>query len=305
LTGFITQKALTITANNDAKFYGLADTAGYYGVSYAGFVSGETASNLSTAPTISRSNSSVNDANTYNGVLVPSGAAANNYSFSYVNGNYTIVPAGQLLVRLANTSHTYGTAPTYTVTEAKYLRNDNTTQVDLLSAAGAIVNASSAGLVSVTDANGTTATFNAAALNGTYSTSGWLNVGAYQWSASNIAVSSGANFSNTINVVGSETVAVKSITPAPTISKVYDGSTTIAPLSGTPAGVVTGDVVTLGGAGTYANKNAGTGKTYTLTNLALSGADATNYSLSYRGQPDRHQRCGDGQSHHRVWRGCQ
>ena len=135
-------------------------------------------------------------------------------------------------------------------------------------------------LVSVTDANGTTATFNAAALNGTYSTSGWLNVGAYQWSASNIAVSSGANFNNTINVVGSETVAVKSITPAPTISKVYDGTTTIAPLSGTPAGVVTGDVVTLGGAGSYANKNAANGKTYTLTNLALSGADATNYSLS-------------------------
>ena len=27
----------------------------------------------------------------------------------------------------------------------------------------------------------------------------------------------------------------------------YDGTTTIAPLSGTPAGVLTGDVVTLGG----------------------------------------------------------
>jgi hypothetical protein len=61
---------------------------------------------------------------------------------------------------------------------------------------------------------------------------------------------------------------------------VYDGSTTIAALSGTPAGVVTGDMVQLNGAGTYANKNAATGKTYTLTNLSLSGTDASNYGLS-------------------------
>ena len=81
-------------------------------------------------------------------------------------------------------------------------------------------------------------------------------------------------------MVGAETVNVKSITPAPTINKVYDGSTSIAALSGTPTGVVTGDVVTLNGAGTYANKNAGTGKTYTLTNQALTGTDAANYSLS-------------------------
>ena len=90
LTGTITKKVLTVTANNDAKFYGLADASGYYGVSYAGFVSGESATNLTTSPTVTRSNSSTQTAGSYTGVLVPAGAAATNYSFTYVNGNYTI-----------------------------------------------------------------------------------------------------------------------------------------------------------------------------------------------------------------------
>ena len=79
-------------------------------------------------------------------MLVPTGAAATNYSMTYVNGSYTIVPANEILVRLANVSNVYGTAPTYTVTEAKYLKtSDGTTQVDLLSAAGASATTSSAG----------------------------------------------------------------------------------------------------------------------------------------------------------------
>ena len=93
----ISKAELKVVANNDAKFYGLADASGYYGVTYAGFVSGESASTLTTAPTVTRSNSSTQIAGTYTGVLVAAGGAATNYSFTYVNGNYTIVPAGQLL----------------------------------------------------------------------------------------------------------------------------------------------------------------------------------------------------------------
>ena len=62
LSANIIKKALTITANNDARFAGQTDTAGYYGVSYVGFASGESSSNLSTLPTITRSNSSVGTA---------------------------------------------------------------------------------------------------------------------------------------------------------------------------------------------------------------------------------------------------
>jgi hypothetical protein len=91
------------------------------------------------------------------------------------------------------------------------------------------------------------------------------------------------NFNNTVNVVGSQTVTTKFFAPTPTISKVYDGTTAIAALSGTPTGVVTGDKVTISGAGVYADKNVGTNKTYTLSNMALSGTDAGNYALTMGG----------------------
>jgi hypothetical protein len=281
LSANITQKALTITANNDARFAGQTDTLGYYGVSYVGFVSGESSTNLTTQPTIARTNSSVGTAGVYNGVLVPSGAAATNYSFSYVNGNYTIVGANELLVRLGTVSNVYATTPTYSVTEAKYMLPNNGV-VDLLNTGAGSASVSGAGQVTITDTSGASASFNAVARNGTYSTSGWLNVGTYQWAVNpaSVVLSSGVNFNNTINVVGSQTVTTKFFAPTPTISKVYDSTTTIAALSGTPIGVVTGDVVQLGGAGAFADKNAGINKTYTLTNLALSGADAGNYGLS-------------------------
>ena len=242
LSANITKKVLTITANNDARFAGQTDAAGYYGVSYVGFVSGESSSNLTTLPSIARTNSNVGTAGSYSGVLVPSGAAAANYSFSYVNGNYTIVGANELLVRLGTVSNVYATTPTYTVTEAKYVFNNGV--VDLLNTGAGSASVSGAGQVTVTDTSGASATFNAVALNGTNSTSGWLNVGTYQWGASNVVTSSGVNFNNSIHVVGSQTVTTKFFAPTPTISKVYDGTTTIAALSGTPIGVVTGDVVT-------------------------------------------------------------
>ena len=82
------------------------------------------------------------------------------------------------------------------------------------------------------------------------------------------------------------------ITPAPlTITgvvannKVYNG-TVAATVNGTNAslsGVLTGDVVTpvfSGAAGVFANKNAGTNKTVTVSGITISGADAANYTLT-------------------------
>jgi len=71
-----------------------------------------------------------------------------------------------------------------------------------------------------------------------------------------------------------------SLTASPTISKAYDGSTAIAAFTTAATGILTGDTVLLNGSGTFANKNAGTSKTYTLNGLNLSGTDAANYSLS-------------------------
>ena len=67
-------------------------------------------------------------------------------------------------------------------------------------------------------------------------------------------------------------------------SKVYDGSNTAAISSyGSLSGVLGSDSVSLNSASAgayFADKNVGSPKTVTVTNLALSGADAGNYSIS-------------------------
>ncbi|MDI6751222.1 MAG: YDG domain-containing protein [Rhodocyclaceae bacterium] len=64
--------------------------------------------------------------------------------------------------------------------------------------------------------------------------------------------------------------------------KTYDGTTaaTLGSL-GTLSGVITGDDVSVSGtaSASFADKNAGTGKTVTVSGLALTGTDAGNYTL--------------------------
>ncbi|MGD0090611.1 MAG: YDG domain-containing protein, partial [Planctomycetota bacterium] len=67
-------------------------------------------------------------------------------------------------------------------------------------------------------------------------------------------------------------------------NKTYDGGTT-ATLTGTPGalqGVFSGDTVSLSGTavGTFADKDAGSGKTVTVSGQALTGAQAGDYSLT-------------------------
>jgi len=68
-------------------------------------------------------------------------------------------------------------------------------------------------------------------------------------------------------------------------NKVYDGTTdaTINTTGATLMGVLSGDAVTLvtsGATGTFATKDVGTGKTVTVSGLALTGADAGNYVIT-------------------------
>jgi phosphotransferase system IIA component len=84
----------------------------------------------------------------------------------------------------------------------------------------------------------------------------------------------------------SVTVNAKALTPAGigASNKIYDGNIT-ATLTGTPGtllGVVSGDTVTLGGtaAGTFGDKNVGTGKTVTVSGQTLGGGSAGNYTLT-------------------------
>jgi hypothetical protein len=89
----------------------------------------------------------------------------------------------------------------------------------------------------------------------------------------------------------SANAAVGTVTPATltagltgTVAKTYDGSTaaTLATSNYTLTGVYSGDTVSLNDptAGTYDTANAGTGKTVTVTGLAISGTSAGDYTLA-------------------------
>ncbi|MFM2342444.1 MAG: hypothetical protein RLZZ592_2097, partial [Pseudomonadota bacterium] len=85
-------------------------------------------------------------------------------------------------------------------------------------------------------------------------------------------------------------LATASITPATlTVSgttaanKVYDATTAATVSGGLLSGLIGGDAVTLSQSGTFADKNAGTGKTVTVAN-SVAGADASNYVLSNASQ---------------------
>ncbi|WP_172600368.1 YDG domain-containing protein [Sulfurivermis fontis] len=74
-------------------------------------------------------------------------------------------------------------------------------------------------------------------------------------------------------------ITPKALTASYTASnKVYDG-TTAATVNATSGDIVTGDTVMIAASGTFTDKNAGTGKTVTVSGGALSGADAGNYAL--------------------------
>ena len=279
----ISKAELKVVANNDAKFVTTSDAAGYAGVSYSGFVNGETSAVLSGAPTVSRSNSGVNTAGTYTGVLVPAGGTASNYSFTYVPGDYTVVPANQLLVRMNPLTTTYGTTPSYSLLSASYY--------DLLAQRVVTLTDTNVGpsnVVTINDGAGGRASFTVVARNGSWSSAQQLRVGAYALGVSGSVTENSQNFSDTITLIGSHTVNAKplAVVSADGVSKTYDGNTAINGVNfvlagvGGGTGVVNGDLVNAIGNGEYATRNAGTQLSYAFNNLNLTGSDADNYYIA-------------------------
>jgi hypothetical protein len=127
LTGNITPASLTVTARADAKFVTQSDATGYNGAAITGFVGSETSAVLGGTLAITRTNASVNSASLtpYVGVLQPSGLTSSNYNIQYVDGDYHIVPAQTLIVRVANATVTYGGSATLVPTSVEYLDGSN------------------------------------------------------------------------------------------------------------------------------------------------------------------------------------
>jgi hypothetical protein len=84
----VTAAALTVTANDQSRVHGAANPPLTF--SYGGFVNGDTAASVTTAPAAATTATTASAVGTY--PITVSGAVAPNYSIVYVNGSLTVVP---------------------------------------------------------------------------------------------------------------------------------------------------------------------------------------------------------------------
>ena len=257
----INPAALTLTAVTDTKTYD-ATTSSVQTPQASGLVGGDTVSGLSESfdsPNAGNRTLSVNS-----GYTVNDGNGGGNYTVSTVNvaGFISAMAVTTLTWNVANGSSTYGSTP---VLGAVTLNG---------------VLASDAGKVS-----GTEALFSGSTQVTPSST---LAAGTYAEKVTGLTGSAANNYvlATTGNTAGVYIVNPKLLTVSliGSTSKTYNG-TTAATLTGSNyslGGVVGTDNVSLVtvSSGTYADKNAGSGKTVAVTGLALTGADAGNYTVN-------------------------
>jgi MBG domain (YGX type) len=112
---------LTITANSATMTYG--GTVPGLTVSYSGFVNGDNASSLTTAPTITTTGTSSSATGTY--PITASGAADQNYSIVYVPGTLTINPAVLNITANPQTKEYDAPDPPFTFVVSGFLNGDN------------------------------------------------------------------------------------------------------------------------------------------------------------------------------------
>jgi hypothetical protein len=238
-----------VTANNASKTYDGAGYSGGNGVSYSGFVNGETASVLGGTLTYGGTAQGATNAGTY--TLTASGLTSSNYTISYNAGQLTINPAA-LTVTVNNASKTYdGIA---------YSGGNG------VSYSGFVGGDTVASL-------GGTLTYGGTA-------QGAVNAGTYTLTASGLTSS---NYTISYNA-GQLTINPAALTVTVSVNdatKTYDGIAYSGGNGVSYSGFVGGDTVaSLGGTLTYGGTaqgavNAGT---YTLT---ASGLTSSNYTISY------------------------
>lgn len=122
----ITKAVLTVTAEDKSRIYGDANPV--FTASYSGFKNGETlaTSGVTGAPSLTTAagaNSPV--AGPYAIIAASGNLAANNYSFSFINGKLIITKA-VLTITADNKSRTYGDAnPTFTASYSGFKNGEN------------------------------------------------------------------------------------------------------------------------------------------------------------------------------------
>ncbi|MEW7009117.1 YDG domain-containing protein, partial [Lentilitoribacter sp. EG35] len=238
---YAAQPTLTISGTNTSVTYdGTAQSLS--GFTVTGLVNGDSqAQALTTAPTLE----GFTNAGTYTTGLLTGSASDIGYAITVVQGQLNIDKRALTITANAG-NKIYDGNTTATITYG-----DNRIGGDTLTIAG----------------TGTFADKNAGT-GKTVSVAG-ITVG-------------GADAGNyTFNTTASDTadITARALTiTADAGNKVYDGNTTATVTYGDNR--ISGDTLTIAGTGTFADKNAGTGKTVSVAGITLGGADAGNYTFN-------------------------
>ena len=246
----VTPAPLTITANGVSRVYGASDPA--LGVTYSGFVNGETSSVLGGTLSVVDSDAATTTAvGTYTGVITASGQTSTNYTITYVAGNLTVTPA-PLTITANGVSRVYGASdPALGVSYSGFVNGETSSVLG--------------GTLSVVDSDAATTT----------------GVGSY----AGVITASGQTSTNyTITYVAGNLT----VTPAPLtitangVSRVYGASDPA--LGVTYSGFVNGETSSvLGGTLSVADSDAATTTavgSYTGV-ITASGQTSTNYTITY------------------------
>jgi len=238
-------KTFTITANDVAQTYNGLNFSGANSVSYSEPYQSYLTGSLVYAGT----SQGARNAGTYN--ITASGLSSTNaqYVVSYVGGTLTIAKAS-LTLSAASDSKVYdgSTSSVGTVAVSGLVGGDTMANVGQAFSSKNVLGA------------------NASTLQ--------VNSGYVVADGNN-----GGNYSvNTTAATGSISARALTVTAAGE-GKVYDGNATASITLGDNR--VTGDVLTLNStSASFADKNAGVGKSINVSGIALSGTDATNYSAN-------------------------
>ena len=245
----INKKAITIRAKEQTITYGSNISSSTTQVTYTELVTNDALTSITLTP--STSNCTTNGTITTSAATIKRGNTdkTSNYNITYASGNL-IINKKALTVTANNHTITYGDAPANNGVSYSGFVNSETSAV----------------------------------LGGTlayaYSYSQFDNVGnTYTITPSGLMAD---NYAITF-VPGTLTVAPKGVvvTGITASDKVYDGTTTATINStATFTGKLENDELTLTATGTFDSKDVGTGKTVTVSDHALGGASAGNYTIT-------------------------
>ena len=296
----ITPASLIIKVNDTDMFVTQdARTALHQGFTYSTFKNGETAATALIGGALTAGDRSYtgsyfptagNYANVYGLATTPT-SVNGNYAITVERGNLTVTPADKLLITVTSQSDTYGNRMS---SNAAYANNNSVSAQYCLVAN----NCNGANLVSLTmtrladnkwqatDNTGSYVVFDTtvATTSSSYSTGGYLKAGSYNLNTTEIAPLSlpNGNFSGRANNGGVLTITPLAIALSTnSINKTYDGNTGVTGVTIAATNTATGDSVNAtASTGSFATKNVGNGIAVSLSDLGLSGVDASNYYLT-------------------------